>query len=139
MRNTIVYTLHGAGPGRALVARGRALRTFGGLALLLTVGLFVMGAYLIKDEFSNPLASQSFSLFAAAFVLATAMTLLYELAQLPRSLWRHGAQSATGGARPASDRINYAARRLDSGRVRREHRTDLPYQRCYVDRVRVRA
>ena len=139
MRNTIVDAFDSRQPGRALLARGRAMRTFGGLALLLAVGLLVLGIYLIKDQFTNPLASQSLSLFAAATVLATAMTLLYELAQLPKSLWHHGARSATERLLTAHDRIAFAARRPNPYRGRREQRTDLPYQRCYVDRVRVRA
>lgn len=139
MRNSIVNAFDSLQPGRALLARGRALRTFGGLALLLAVGLLVLGVYLIKDQFTNPLASQSLSLFVAAFVLASAMTLLYELAQLPRSLWQHGAQTATERLLLAHDRVAVAARRPNPYRARCGQRTDLPYQRCYVDRVRVRA
>jgi hypothetical protein len=87
MRHDNVNAFAGIPPVPALVARGGALRTFGGLALLLAVVLFVFGAYLIHDEFTNPLASQSLGLFTAAFLLASAMALLYELVQLPRSIW----------------------------------------------------
>jgi hypothetical protein len=41
---------------------------------------------LIEDQFTNPLASQSLGLFAAAVLLASAMAMLYELIQLPSSL-----------------------------------------------------
>jgi hypothetical protein len=43
------------------------MRTFGGLAIFLTLGLLCLGFYLIEDQFANPLASQSLGLFAAAF------------------------------------------------------------------------
>jgi len=54
MRNTSVDALPGIAPGETPVARGGALRTFGGLALLLVVALFVLGAYLIEDQFYEP-------------------------------------------------------------------------------------
>ena len=52
---------------------------------MLTLSLILGGIYLIADEFKNPLASQSVGLFAAAFILATAMSLLVELTQLFRT------------------------------------------------------
>ena len=127
------------------MARGGALRTFGGLALLLVVAMFVLGAYLIEDQFTNPLASQSLGLFAAAVLLASAMAMLYELIQLPSSLWRRDAlapkraQRALAGVAPPGGLVASAATPPSPAPVRKEHRTDLAYQRCYVDRVRVRA
>ena len=60
---------------------------------MLTLSLALLGIYLIVDEFKNPLSSQSPGLFAAAFILATAMTLLIELSQLFRTVRRHTARS----------------------------------------------
>jgi hypothetical protein len=94
MANTVANTLTGIQPVAPLVARGGALRTFGGLAFLLAVILSVLGAYLIEDQFTNPLASQPLGLFAAAFLLATAMALVYELVQLPTSIWWTGNETA---------------------------------------------
>jgi hypothetical protein len=145
MRNTSVDMIPGIAPGGTLVARGGELRTFGGLALLLVVALFVLGAYLIEDQFTNPLASQSLGLFAAAVLLASAMAMLYELIQLPSSLWRRGAlapkrpQSTLAGIAPPGGQVVCAATPPSPAPVRMVHRTDLAYQRCYVDRVRVRA
>ena len=120
----------------AFAVRGRAIRTFASLALVLATGLLVLGVYLIADEFRNPLASQSIGLFAAAFVLATAMTLLVDLTQLFRNSSRNPARD------PAFllSRVDSTARVRQRARYHpREHRTDLPYQRNYIDRVRVRA
>ena len=145
MRNTSVEALPGIAPGETLVARGGALRTFGGLALLLVVALFVLGAYLIEDQFTNPLASQSLGLFAAAVLLASAMAMLYELIQLPSSLWGRDAlapkrpQSTPVGIAPPGGLVVCAATPPSPAPMRMVHRTDLAYQRCYVDRIRVRA
>jgi hypothetical protein len=111
------------------------MRTFAGLALFLTLALLSLGFYLIADEFANPLASQSFALFIGASVLSVAMILLYELIQLPRKIWRNPAESSSLHPR-ARDRAAVASRAV---RLRCDLRTDLPYQRSYVDRVRVRS
>ena len=175
MRNGSLHAFPGMPPVPALAARGGALRTFGGLAFLLAVVLFALGTYLIEDEFTNPLASQSLGLFTAAFLLASAMALLYELIQLPRSIWRKQAHApavppsaaAPAGSTCPPDRStnstpglmattpatrNMAVKLPDhqnpcaTNRPRRapngtplDQRVDLPYQRCYVDQVRVRA
>ena len=111
------------------------MRTFAGLALFLTLGLLSLGFYLIADEFTNPQASQSFALFVGACVLAVAMILVYELIQLPRKIWRNPAA--------CSSLLNRARKGVivtsRTARLGRDVRTDLPYQRRYVDRVRVRA
>ena len=120
----------------AFAVRGRAIRTFASLTLALVVGLMVLGIYLIADEFRNPLASQSIGLFAAAFVLATAMTLLFDLTQLFRNSAR---DSAADHAFLLSSIDLSAGVRVRTTYQPRDHRTDLPYQRNYIDRVRVRA
>ena len=127
--------LPGARPAMALAVRGRAIRTFGGQALVLTISLLLLGVYMIANEFRNPLASQSLGLFTAAFILATAMTLLIELTQIFRTGRRH---SRPGPA--------FIARAATIVRATRCHaaappglRAHLPYHRAYVDRVRVRA
>ena len=56
MRETSTNAFPNIVPGAGLVARGGALKMFGGLALLLVVALLVLGAYLIEDQFTNPLA-----------------------------------------------------------------------------------
>jgi hypothetical protein len=124
-----------ARPAMALAVRGRALRTFSGQALVLTLSLVLLGIYLIADEFKNPLSSQSPGLFAAAFILATAMTLLTELSQLFRTVRRHSVRSPALIRRP-----NVVARsRQQSTGMSGNIRACFPYHRAYVDRVRVRA
>jgi hypothetical protein len=120
----------------ALVLRGRAIRTFASPALILTASLLFLGAYLIADEFRNPLASQSIGLFAAAFVLATAMTLLADLTQLFRGSLRNPSEDIPGLMAQANRSVCVQERATYKAA---EHRTDLPYQRSYIDRVRVRA
>jgi hypothetical protein len=173
MRNNTVNVLAGIQPGQALAPRGGALRTFGGLALLLAVAFLALGTYLIEDEITNPHPSQSLGLFAAAFLLASAMALIHELIQLPRNTWRSQArapavaQKAEAAARSqrqannsiisnpnpatltsalkksaaklADSLVPRMARRPSPTRVRLERCKNLPYQRCYVDPVRVRA
>jgi hypothetical protein len=124
-----------AQPAGAFALRGRAIRTFACPALILAASLLFLGVYLIADEFRNPLASQSIGLFAAALVLATAMTLLADLTQLFRGASRN----------PAEDSPVLVVQTSQPDRVQErgaykavDHRTDLPYQRCYIDRVRVR-
>jgi outer membrane biosynthesis protein TonB len=187
MRTDSATTFVDIDPGQALAARGGALRTFSGLALLISLVLLVVGVYLIEDEFTNPLASQSLELFAAAFLLASAMALVHELIHMPRNLWRNQPpasavakkvvlpttskeptnRSAGGESnqkvhpipktnpavrvpstpKPADKPPNIpnprVAERPQPSRTplrdRSEQRRDLPYQRCYVDHVRVRA
>src|SRR5262245_21554619 len=130
-RRVILHTQ----PVGAFAVRGRAIRTFAGFALALAVGLAILGGYLINDEFRNPLASQSIGLFAPAFVLAAAMTLLMELTQMVR----RGSRQSGGGPQLPFHRIDLTARiRTRTTYQPRDQRTDLPYQRNYVDRVRVR-
>jgi hypothetical protein len=132
IRRADVFGVHVGSP---MFVRGRAMRTFAGLAVFLTLGLLCIGFYLIADEFVNPLASQSFALFVGACVLAGAMILLYELVQVPRKIWRNPVGCLSLHPRVRAG-IAVASR---ATRLGGDLRTDLPYQRCYVDRVRVRA
>jgi hypothetical protein len=124
-----------ARPTMALAVRGRAICTFSGRALVLTLSLAQLGTYLIVDEFKNPLSSQSPDLFAAAFILATGMTLLIELSQMFRTVRRHSVHSPALIQRPKV----VAHPRQQSTGISGNIRACLPYNRAYVDRVRVRA
>jgi hypothetical protein len=147
MRSLVSSACYAAHPEKVLAVRGGAMRTFAGLAIFLTLCLLCLGVYLIQDQFAEPLGSYSSGLFTAAVVLATAMTLLYELVQLPRSVWRNAAKGRTAlllrTARVVSvarrvGRPQYKQRHAQRHQLRHQQRTDLPYQRSYVDRVRVR-
>jgi len=127
MANTLANSLTGIQPVSPLVARGGALRTFGGLALLLAVILSVLGAYLIEDQFTNPLASQPLGLFAAAFLLATAMALVYELVQLPTSIWWTGNETALI-SRSSTARVHVSDRRVPSATKNSNLASPVPAQ-----------
>ena len=142
MLESILRALFPAHPQTTLALRGRAIRTFGSLTIVLTLALLFLGIYLIAGEFTNPIASGSLGLFIAAVVLATAMTLLLELSQLFRGTHRNVRLSraalvsdvnlvARAGRRAAGPALGY--------RPSLSYAPRLPYQRCYVDRVRVRA
>jgi uncharacterized BrkB/YihY/UPF0761 family membrane protein len=53
------------------------MRTFGSLVLFAALILLGVGAYILQEEFANPITAQSMGLLAAAFVMAVAMILLY--------------------------------------------------------------
>jgi hypothetical protein len=139
-RNTNVSTLPESSD-----SSGGAWRAFAALAARGPGGAVRFGAYLIEDQFTNPLASQSLSLFAAAVLLASAMAMLYELIQLPRSTWvteggvARRLLSTAAEAEPAGEQVVCAAKHLNMAPVRVVRRKDLAVQRCYVDSVRVRA
>jgi hypothetical protein len=144
MRSTNTNALPSIVTEYPLMGRGGALQTFGGLALLLVLALLVIGRY-IEEQFTKPLASQSLSLFASAVLLESAMALLYELIQVPRRFRKEeslaGKQmlSMAAQAVPAGRQVRGDAKRPNPARTRVAGRRDLAYQRCYVDRVRVRA
>jgi|1186.fasta_scaffold968694_1 hypothetical protein len=125
----------GRHPGLTLAVRGRAIRIFGAQAVVLTLSLVLLGGYLIADEFKNPLSSQSVGLFVAAFILATAMTLLLELTQLFRGTRREVARNPVRIQDPKVVARSMAHKFSMSGNLR----PYLPYHRGYIDRVRVRA
>ena len=124
--------------GRAVARREGAFRIFGAPLFFLAVAMLLGGGYIVATEFSSPAASQSYALFAGAFFMATSITLLAELYS-----------SANRHRRDAPDLRSHVARtdwrRTDVARASRSaargvnHRARLPYHRCYIDRVRVRA
>jgi len=139
MRGFVSSAYYAAHPKKVLAVRGGAMRTFAGLAVFLTLGLVFLGVYLIQDQFAQPLAPHSLGLFTAAFILATAMTLLYELIQLPRSIWRNAAGGRAALVPRTAREVSFATRAARPRyELRHDQRADLPYQRSYVDRVRVR-
>jgi hypothetical protein len=138
MRGSSFATLAATHPGRTLATRGRAMHTFGSQALFVALLLLSLGAYMIQEEFANPIATQSIGLFAAALVLATAAMLLYYRVATRASRWNKTAKAEV----PIRSRAGNVARRATQnraapagppGRVQRS----LPYQRWYVDPVRV--
>lgn len=123
-------------PQKVLAMRSGAVRTFGGPAFLLAVALLLGGGYLLEEQLTSPVASQSFALFAAAFFIATSITVMIELFHVPKRN-RKGCADLRSHVAVTDWQITDAARRPDNARG--NPRRDLPYHRGYVDRVRVRA
>src|SRR5580704_224128 len=124
MRSTNTNALPSIVTEHPLMGRGGALRTFGGLALLLVLALLVIGRYMIEEQFTKPLASQSLSLFASAVLLSSAMALFYALIQLPRrfrkeeSLAGKRMLSMAAQAVPAGRQVRSDAKRPNPARAR---------------------
>jgi divalent metal cation (Fe/Co/Zn/Cd) transporter len=87
MRGILRSMFVAAHPGRALAIRGRAMRTFGSLVLFAALILLCVGAYILRQEFADPITAQAFGLVAAAFVMAVAATLLYYRVKMKVRRW----------------------------------------------------
>jgi hypothetical protein len=134
MRDTATSTGNGAHPVKSLAARGGTKRTFGSIVVFFALSCMCLGAYMIEDQFANPIAAQPTGLFAAAVTLAMGALLLCYLIRPRKNRWHNGVHR-----RPVlvfQDRVAWTARRaaVDCSNERR----DLTYQRCYVDAVRSR-
>lgn len=71
---------------QSLSARGQPLNTFAGLLWCLALALLALGAYLIHDQFADPVQAPAAGLILGALLVATAMTLLFALLQPARKL-----------------------------------------------------
>lgn len=134
MRGIALSTLDGVLPEKSLAARGGARRTFAGIAIFLVLWFLGFGVYLIQDEFANPVAAQSIGLFTAALILTTGVILLFYLIQPRKNRWRKTTRPAPG---TSGDWITWTARSTTADWY--EQRRDLPFQRWYVDPVRIRS
>lgn len=133
MRSSALEVPDNSDDGRTLVIRGRAMRTFGSMAIFLALILLALGVYIIKEEFANPMAAQSVALLTSAFVLTTGLTLLLYLIPPRAAGWR----TPTSRAPSLSlDWIVWPAENPSPGS--NGMRTDLPFQRWYVDPARIR-
>ncbi len=81
MRSSVHFHSH-----RSLSARGQALNTFAGLLWCLALALLALGAYLIHDQFADPVQAPAAGLILGALLLATAIKLLFALLQPARKL-----------------------------------------------------
>jgi hypothetical protein len=134
MRDTNSSLLAAAHPAKSLAARGGTKRTFGSIAVFLALIFMCLGAYMIEEQFANPLAAQPTGLFAAAVTLAMGAVLLCYLLRPRKNKWHNGVHRRPVLVFP--DRIPAPVRRAAVNC--REQRSDLTYQRWYVDAVRIR-
>jgi hypothetical protein len=81
----------GLGSRRSLSARGQFLNTFAGIGYGVALSLLALGAYLIAEQFENPVEAQSEGLLFAALLIATSVTLLYCLLHPSRKFRRRSA------------------------------------------------
>ncbi len=117
-----------------LIVRGGLSRTFGGLAGFAALALLALGIYLLADAFAHPVDAEALGVLVAAFAIAVAMLLfifIFELGRFPEMLRRKEPQRITEQKADAPAELLVAARR---DRLR----SDLPYQRTFVDRSRIR-
>ena len=117
-----------------LIIRGGLSHTLGGLAVFSALGLLALGIYLLTDAFAHPVDAEAVGVIVAAFAIAVAMLLfIFVLKQrgLSRMLWH---RKSARIAQPAAD----APAELLVTAHRERMRSDLPYQRTFVDRSRIR-
>jgi hypothetical protein len=134
MRDTHFSFLAAAHPAKSLAARGGTKRTFGSIAVFFALTFMCLGAYMIEEQFANPIAAQPTGLFAAAVTLAMGAVLLCYLLRPRKNKWHNGVHRRTVLVFP--DRTPATVRRASINCC--EQRSDLTYQRWYVDAVRIR-
>lgn len=118
-----------------LIARAGLSRTFGSLAGFAALGLLSLGTYLLADAFAHPLDAEAAGVIVAAFAIALAILLFFFLFK-PRTNPamvepRAVEEIVSVGTNPRST-VSSAPARLKDLPV------DLPYQRVYADRSRIR-
>lgn len=120
---------------RPLVLRAAPRRTFRGLALFLVVVLSAAGINLLAANLTSPLRADAASLLAAAVSLALAAVLLCYLMSSRRALALTRVHAPRSGA--AQVRVTNG-RAAEASRDEQEGRSDLSFQRIYVDHAWVR-
>lgn len=135
MRGSIAHPSPKAHPPKPLVVRAGLSRTFGGLAAFAALALLSLGVYLLADALEHPLDAGSMALLVAAFAIALAILLFFFLFKPHRV----SAMSQHWPPEDSVSRRNDALSPVLPAAARRSRfRMDLPYQRAYVDRSRIR-
>ena len=120
----------------SLAARGRFWRVFGGQAIFVAVVLLAIGAYILGQEFADPVQAHAAGLLFAAVLIAAAISLVYCMFQPARKVHnrivvrRIPASYWDGPRLAATERHTLAWREVSEN--------SLPRIR-YVDRTRIRA
>lgn len=135
MRGAIFQHASSVHASKPLAVRGGLVRTFGGLAGFVVVTFLCGGFYILQDAFADPLNETAVAVMSAAFIIALAAVLLFFLVR-PRKRPRttspaRSASIATLDERPALQQAPRPSRQEDS-------RSNLPYQRVYVDHSFIR-
>ena len=118
-----------------LVERGGLNRTCGSLAGFTGLGFLSLGVYLLADAFAHPVDAEAPGLIVASLAIAMAMLLfvfVFKQRRIPE-IFRHKEPD-----RFARRKANSSAGLLVVA-SRDRLRSDLPYQRTFVDRSRIPA
>lgn len=113
-----------------LIVRGGLSHTFGSLAGFTALGLLSVGIYLLADAFAHPVDAGATGVIVAAFAIAVSMLLfvfILEPRRFPEVFRRKGSERIAWQRTKSSAGPSVTSRR---DRVR----SDLPYQRTFVDR-----
>jgi hypothetical protein len=120
---------------KSLAVRAGLTRTFGSLAGFVVVTLLCWGLYILDDAFANPLDAGAAAVISAAFIITLAAMLLFFLIKPQRGCRTassdHTLDAVSLPVRPVSKPIARATQQDNS-------RTNLTYQRFYVDHSRIR-
>ena len=135
MRSVFIRYIPSVQSSKSLVFRGGLVRTFGSLAGFIVVTFLCVGLYILEEAFANPLQAGAAAVITAAFIITLAAMLLFFLLQPGKRIRMANpdrfTDSATTGVRPISKPV--------AGAVRQDHlRSNLSYQRFYVDHSRIR-
>lgn len=117
-----------------LVIRAGLSRTFGSLAGFAALGFLSLGIYLLADAFAHPVDAEAAGVIVAAFAIAIAMLLLvfiFKPRRIPQMLMR---KESVHSARQKSKSSEGLLLTNSNDLLPR----DLPYQRNFVDRSRIR-
>lgn len=127
---------HGARlrPPKPLVVRAGLRRTFGSLAGFTALGLLSLGVYLLADAFEHPVDAEAAAVIVAALAIALAVLLLFFLLR-QRAAVPFRNQAIGGSAFRGANHSSASPTPTLPGNALR---VDLPYQRAYVDRSRIR-
>ncbi|MBV9885098.1 MAG: hypothetical protein JO119_00980 [Acidobacteria bacterium] len=137
LKSIVVPGVH-AIPAKPAAKREGAFRIFAAPIFFFAVAMLLAGGYIVEDQLTSPAASQSYALFAGAFFMATSITLLVELFHIANRHRKDMLDLRSHVAR-TDWRKTDVARASRSAARGVSHRARLPYQRCYIYRVRVRA
>jgi hypothetical protein len=123
----------GLGHGsRSLSVRGQHLNTFAGIGFSLAFALLALGAYVVAQQFADPVRAQPLNVPLAALLITTAFTLLYCLLRPWRRAWHDVAELPT----PVyDDEENLLAVACAPRSLKPEQ---MPAASRYVDRARIR-
>jgi hypothetical protein len=120
----------------SLAARGRFWRIFGAQAFFLALAFLMMGAYMLRQQFVDPMQAYSAGLLFAAVLIAAAISLLYCLLRPARRVRRRIIVRPIPISHWNDQGLAATERRLLAWREMSE---EASQRNRYVDHTRIRA